>query len=292
MMNIFRVHCSSFIIPKMSCETSMRQIALVAVQGGGIPANSSKKGFFVGATLAGTLLGGLLFSYQRRRRQGRARSAAKTTLAPPARLPILSGPERVEPIPLNELREQPCAQCRNSSQYKPGPWYRLQGQTYCQDCAQDKARQAGVSLVPPPATAASTILSPKSFHPKAYLPKRTTLEPKSIKVGPLDNLEGYAVLARGQKTGLSLTPEVRVEAGGQVRINKGRWFVNYDQAGKAIAGPFESVKQAQGMASLLANLNWNRHVEEIPEEDVRIASAMGREYREELGFAKLYARNK
>jgi hypothetical protein len=140
--------------------------------------------------------------------------------------------------------------------------------------------------------AASTILSPNSLRPKAYLPRRTTLEPKSITVGPLDNLAGYAVLARGQDTGLSLTPEVKVEAGGQVRINRARWFVNYNQAGTAIAGPFESVKQAQGMASLLANLDWNRHVEEIPEEDVRTASAMGREYREELGLAKLHAGNK
>jgi hypothetical protein len=262
-------------------------MALVAVQSGGIPANSSKKSFFVGATLAGTLLGGLLFSYQRRRRQGQARPATKITAAPPARLPILSGPEQVEPIPPNELSGQPCAQCQNSPQHRPGPWYRLQGQIYCQDCAQDKARQAGVSLVPPLAIAASTILSPKSFRPKAYLPRRTTLKSKSITVGPLDNLEGYAVLARGQDTGLSLTPEVKVEDGGQVRINKARWFVNYDQAGKAIAGPFESVKQAQGMASLLANIDWNRRVEEIPEQDIKIAAELARIYRDELGFAKV-----
>lgn len=280
-----RFHPSAFILSMMSCETGMRQMALVAVQGGGIPANSSKKGFFVGATLAGTLLGGLLFSYQRRR-QGQTRSATKTTSAPPARLPILSGPERVEPIPPNELSGQSCAQCQNSPQHRPGPWYRLQGQTYCQDCAQDQARQAGVNLMPPPAMAASTIISPNSFRPKAYLSRRTTLKPKSIKVGLIDNLEGYAVLVKGQDTGLSLTPEVKVEAGGQVRINKARWFVNYDQAGKAIAGPFESVKQAQDMASLLANIDWTRSVEEVPQEDVKTAAEISRIYREELGFKK------
>ena len=276
----------------MSCNTKLRQVGEAATQAGITP-RTSQKSFYLGLAVAGTLLGSLLLSRQRRR-QGQTRSAPKTAADPPARLPILSGPERVEPIPPNELRGQPCAQCQNSPQHRPGPWYRLQGQThstgsgqaYCQDCAQDKARQAGVSLLPPPARAASTIISPNSFRPKAYLPRRTTLKPKSIKIGSIDNLEGYAVLARGQETGLSLTPEVKVEAGGQVRINKGRWFVNYDQAGKAIAGPFESIKQAQGMASLLANLNWNCRVEEIPEEDVRTASAMGREYREELGFAK------
>ena len=191
----------------MSCNTATRRLANAATRSG-VPASVSQKSFYLGLVVVGTLLGSLLLSGQRRR-QGQARSAPKTTAAPPARLPILSGPERVEPIPPNELREQPCAQCRTSSQHKPGPWYRLQGQShstgsgqaYCQDCAQDKAREAGVSLVPPPATAASTILSPKSFHPKAYLPKRTTLKPKTIKVGPLDNLEGYAVLVRGKTPG-------------------------------------------------------------------------------------------
>ena len=95
------------------------------------------------------------------------------------------------------------------------------------------------------------------------------------------------MLARGQDTGLSLTPEVKVEAGGQVRINRDRWFVNYNQAGKAIAGPFESVKQAQGMASLLANLNWTRRVEEIPEQDVKTAAELARWYRKELGFKNI-----
>lgn len=95
-------HPFAFILSTMSCETSMRQMALVAVQGGGIPVDSSKKGFFVGATLAGTFLGGLLFSYQRRRRQGRARSATKTTAAPPARLP--KSPILVETTPAREAQ--------------------------------------------------------------------------------------------------------------------------------------------------------------------------------------------
>lgn len=273
----------------MSCNTAPRRLAEAATRSG-ISASVTQKSFYFGLAAVGTLLAGLLLSGHIRPRREHPRPSARLTAAP-ARLAILSGPERVEPIPPHELNGQRCAHCGNSSRPNARPWYRIREQAFCLTCAQSQARQAGISLLPPVAAIPTTI-NISSFRPQ-YRPRRTILQPKPITVGPIDNLAGYAVLFRGRRskdgpkeTGLSLTPEIKIEAGGQVRINKACWFVTYDQAGKAIAGPFESVKQAHTMASLLVNLDWTRAVEAFSPEEISTAAQIANEYREELALTK------
>ncbi|MBE7556715.1 MAG: hypothetical protein HS126_37165 [Anaerolineales bacterium] len=62
----------------------------------------------------------------------------------------------------------------------------------------------------------------------------------------MENVEGYAVWTGQKDTGLTLVPEVKLEASGQAQVNKSRWFVNYDRAGKPVAGPYRSVSEARG----------------------------------------------
>lgn len=113
-----------------------------------------------------------------------------------------------------------------------------------------------------------------------------------IKVGPLENVEGYAVWTGKRDTGLTLVPEVRLAADGQAQVNKSHWYVNYDRAGKLVAGPYSSVSEARGMASLLTNLDWTRPVEQFADEEIRIVTRVTREYREDLEFKRPYAQNK
>jgi hypothetical protein len=105
-----------------------------------------------------------------------------------------------------------------------------------------------------------------------------------VKVGPVENVEGYAVWTGQKDTGLTLVPEIKLEASGQAQVNKSRWFVNYDRAGKPVAGPYRSVSEARGMASLLAHFDWTRGVENFEDEEIRAVTRMAREYREDLDF--------
>jgi hypothetical protein len=86
------------------------------------------------------------------------------------------------------------------------------------------------------------------------------LKRRTVKAGPVDNVAGYAVWTGQKDTGLTLAPEVKMAANGQVKINKSRWFVNFDQVSKPIAGPYESVRQARAMATLLAHLDWTKNM--------------------------------
>jgi ATP-dependent protease HslVU (ClpYQ) peptidase subunit len=103
-------------------------------------------------------------------------------------------------------------------------------------------------------------------------------------VGPLENVEGYAVWTGQRDSGLTLIPEVKIAGDGQARINKSRWFVNYDRAGKPVAGPSTSVSEARKMASLLANFDWTKGVENFSDDEIRATVRLAKEYREELAF--------
>lgn len=223
---------------------------------------------------AGVLLSGLLLSHRFSRQQ---HGSAPSSLPGSERVKPLAALERIEPIPTDMLPGKRCALCKAPVQGK-GAWYNLGGRVYCQECAPGQANKAGVTLARPAASRSETAVK----YPQTG--RRTALKPRLVKVGPVDNLEGYAVWAGNKDTGLTLVPEVKLEANGQAKINKARWFVQYDRAGKPVAGPYESVGEAKGMASLLANLDWNRPVEQFADEEIRGVTRMAREYREDLDF--------
>ena len=258
----------------MSCNKGQKRAVEVATRSG-IATGVSKKAFYLGATAAGTVLGGLLLSRYFSRRKQTSSPSLKPTGA--ERIKPLAAPERVEPISAERLQGQRCARCKAPAQGN-GAWYILGGQIYCQECAQGQASKAGVSLTRPAVARRETTTE----YPQTG--RRTALKPRMVKVGPVENVAGYAVWTGKKDSGLTLVPEVKLGSNGQAKINKGRWFINYDRAAKPVAGPYNSVREARGMASLLAHFDWTRGVESFDDEEIRQITRMTREYREDLDF--------
>lgn len=257
----------------MSCDNGQRRAAEAATRSG-IAAGVSRKAFYLGVAAVGTALGGWLLSgYVFRQRRQRSLSSARA--AGPIQVKPLATAERIEPTPANKLPGQQCARCKALAQGK-GAWYKLGGRFYCQACASSQASQTGVSLVRPAAARRETAVQ----FPQTS--QRTTLRPRLVKIGPLENVEGYAVWVGKKETGLTLVPEVKLAASGQAQINKSRWFVNYDRAGKPVAGPFHSVGEARGMASLLAHFDWTKGVEHFTNDEIRAVTRLARAYREDV----------
>jgi hypothetical protein len=259
----------------MSCDRSPKQAAGAATRSG-IATGVSLQAFYLGAAVAGTVLGGWLVSrYVARRRPPVAPPSARPTGL--ERIKPLAAAERLEPIPVDQLPGQHCARCNISPQGQES-WYKLGGRVYCQACAPDQAGKAGVSLVRP------TVARRKPSVNYPQTGRRTTLKPRLVKVGPVENVAGYAVWVGKRETGLTLVPEVKLEASGQAKINQSRWYVNYSRAGKPVAGPYKSVGEARRMTSLLAHFDWTRGVENFEDEEIRAVTRMVRAYREDLDF--------
>jgi hypothetical protein len=106
-----------------------------------------------------------------------------------------------------------------------------------------------------------------------------------VKVGAVDNVAGYAVWTGKKDTGLTLVPAVKLAANGQIKIDKSRWFVHYDRAGKPVAGPYGSVDEARRMTSILAHFDWTKAVEDFKDEEIRAVTQLANDYRAEIEFA-------
>lgn len=275
----------------MSCGQTSNQAADAATHIG-IARSVSKKSFYVGAATVGLLTAAGFWLSRRLLRQYGALSTGpsnQTQITPgsaaagSSRVKTLPGQERIETIPPDKLSGRHCAKCRAEAGSKHGAWYSIQGQNYCQDCAQEKARKVGANLVPPSGEAVTMTL-PK-FSTKG---RRVTLKPTWINAGGLKNLDGYEVfLTDGTRTGLTLMPEVKIDENGVVTINKTRWFVNYDRAGRAIGGPYESLNQARSMASMMAQFNWMRSIEEFSNEELEAITRAANSFRADLEEEKI-----
>jgi hypothetical protein len=275
----------------VSCGQTSNQAADAATHIG-IARSVSKKSFYIGAATVGLLTAGGFWLSWRLLRQYRALSTSQgeqTQITPESaaagssRVKTLPGQERIEPISPDKLSGRHCAKCRAEAGSKHGAWYSIQDQNYCQDCAQEKARKAGANLIPPSGEAVTMTL-PK-FSTKG---RRVTLKPAWINAGGLKNLDGYEVfLTDGTRTGLTLTPEVKVDENGVVIINKTRWFVNYDRASRAIGGPYESLSQARSMASIMAQFNWMRSIEEFSNEELEAITRAANTFRADLDEEKI-----
>ena len=264
----------------MACDRSLRQVTDVATRNG-VSGGTSKKAFYLAAGAVGTLLGGWLF--RRYVFPGQPTSPPLARSTEPEGIKSLATPERIEPVPIDRLVGQRCVQCRRPAQGK-GSWYDLNGRLYCQACAEGQAEEVGVQLVRP------TEAKPGTNFKYPRTGRWTSLKPRTVKVGPVDNVAGYAVWTGKKDTGLTLVPEVKLTGSGQVKIDKSRWFVNYDQVSKPIAGPYESVRQARVMAALLAHFDWTKNVEDFSEGEIREISQLTQDYRQELGFQRYMAR--
>lgn len=268
----------------MSCATNSRKVAAAAA-GGGISGSVSKRAFYLGA--AASVLGGLLLARQVLRQYrlvSALTSGRRAAGRPPGRVQVLAGQERVEPLPPDKLAGRRCAGCQARTENKSGLWYSLQGQLYCQDCAPGRVKKAGVSLAVP--TPAVQLASGPGKQPPVG--RRIRLKPGWVSVGAIKNLDGYTVLlSNGQSTGLTISPGFKVEGDGQVKLTQDQWFVNYDLVGKPLAGPYDSLNQAKGMAALLATLDWNRPMQDFAVEEVRLIAALENSYRAGIEDEKL-----
>jgi hypothetical protein len=272
----------------VSCERASGQVAALAARAG-VSRLANKTAFYAGLA-AGLLAGGLLLV----RRAGRGRRPRSRPATGGDEAPTLAAQESIQPADPDTLSGH-CPACSALPKGKPGTWYVIGDRPYCQDCAPEAARQAGVKL----ALAAPT---PRSRSPdRSYLVgmRQPSLEARDAsdfspaKRVPLTRTEGrvrvrvvtdddpvgqwhfhqkaYLLLDEdGQETGLAVTPGVDVLRDGDgdpVRDERGRyalrstdydWHVSHVGSGTALAGPYRSVDQAHALAEILAQLDWKR----------------------------------
>ncbi len=253
----------------MSCIRSSGRVAAGAVQNG-LSRLGNRQAFYAaaGSVIAGA---GLVVL-------GRRRRAVSSGDGWPIGLQTLMSPGRVNPLRAEDAAGRTCARCGAAGSTQKGHWYLIDGQPTCQDCAPAQAQRHGVTLSADAPDEPPLQLSALA----AWWPRRpTTLQPVTVASGGVSGLAGYAVLTGGKPSGLSLMPEVRTDQE-QLRVDERRWFVNYDRASKALAGPFSSREQAQTAASLLCNFNWNRDVADFSAEEVAGVKALLIEFRKKI----------
>lgn len=95
----------------------------------------------------------------------------------------------------------------------------------------------------------------------------------------------------GKETGLTITPSFKIDSSGQVQVNRKSWFVNYSRVGQPVGGPYQSVKEAEGLASELAQFDWTKPIERFSDDEIRGVVWVANEYREDLKF-KAYLKKK
>ncbi|HID62690.1 MAG TPA: hypothetical protein EYP49_08155 [Anaerolineae bacterium] len=288
----------------MSCETNPNKAARAAGKPG-IPRLASRSAFYLGLA-AGVVIGGLFLA--RRRVAGMVRRLFKSRFqagqgAPvdPCSLPELPSRTVVKPVSPDRVAED-CAACGASPKSKPGLWYVVGGEAYCQDCAPQAAREADVDLAvpspaPPPTpesiapTPARTVIPiSASLRYRSYDPLNpdgkveTRLERRQINVrtnrGWIPVRDGYAVWTHdGRETGLGITPMVVAGGDGHLRADRERgWTITHLESGMRIGGPFQDPLEAQGLASILAPFDWKRPAAAFSPEELSAINQAVRRY--------------
>jgi hypothetical protein len=274
----------------MSCENTSNRVARLACRAG-LPRLASKHLFYLGA--AAGIAGGLVlgrkrlaqatararFRLRRLTRRLVSSSGKPPALIDPTRIPEMGGRRTISPTPRDRLRDE-CTGCGSSPAAKPGAWYVIDGQAYCQDCAPQAAGEAGARLESPAAPTSHTTTFPSSSA-LAYTgaglitppptgrrapmstgrdatpldpDKRveTTLQRKTLQVkGKLESgeiatsqVEGYEILARNRYG--------QVTTGLGIAHLEGGWSLTHLASGSMIAGLYETPVEAQQLACVLA----------------------------------------
>lgn len=296
----------------MSCESGSNKSAAFSRLTCGISKLAGKRGFYAGLALGGTgLLGAGLVALRRRGRvaarptAATARSRPELPARPPAFKPLPRLPARTRIGLARVTGSERCATCGSRASAKPGPWYRINGRSYCQDCAPEAARQADVDLAapPPPALGGSRTTKLPDWRQAAgvapvpearpHLPpekrKRTQLRASRVRVYAgqdgagqpvyVDVSGGFVVVEPDQfnpdgvlDTGLAIIPGLKPDpVGGGIIEDTSEWYLVHIPSGKTIPGAcYRSLKQAELLASILAQLDWNRAEGEMSTEEIRL----------------------
>lgn len=283
----------------MSCEQNVTRLSLASRLSAGIGQLAGKRGFYAGLALAGLgLLGAGAVALVRRRsdpRKKEAPAANRPALIDPQQIPNLESRRQVTPL-TSPSPTAPCATCQTPANAKPGPWYRLEGRTYCQDCAPAAAREAGVDLVrastwTDTAQQAENTAGQGSTMMDNYLsPQRrinTTLVPSRIALNIGSETEparciveqGY-VLVRpdGYDTGLAITPGLKTQRDARgalvIQEDPGQWWLTHLSSGRRVTDqPYSQREQAHVLGNILAQLDWTRDEAEFSPADYRRARA-------------------
>lgn len=300
-------------VAPISCENGSNKFSKFAARlGAGIEQLAGKRGFYAGLALAGAGL--VAFARRRSKLQAPQRINWQD-------IPQLPTRTTLEPALPDRLPNNQCAGCNSAVQGKPGPWYVIGQQAYCQDCAPAAARQADVDLALPGSKASpisgvkgangayrspirsgqrssNTVLS--SITPIQPLPPErrveTKLMPSRLRLrlgegaeGPVWSVveNGYVVLRRnGLDTGLAVTPALRQDGRGGLQEDNGQWWLTHIDSGKGMSGPYDNPTEAQALASILAQIDWARPEDEINPLDMRRASATATAYQQALAEMK------
>ena len=156
----------------------------------------------------------------------------------------------------------------------------------------------------PPANEIPTLAGLAVTNSNAGQPRSETITIRSLKPQPvpiqlkqrqlrlgLTEVEGYAVADRqGKEMGLTISPAIQVNEQGGVGSSKRQWYVNYDRVEKPIAGPYQSLDEAEGMASQLARLDWRRSMDRFSDAEIRWVAGCIRDYRQNLNFREYMRR--
>jgi hypothetical protein len=276
----------------MSCERNPGKIAALATRAG-VHRLAGKKAFYAGlaAGAAGLAAGGLVVLI---RRAGRDRRPRLKTPVDGRQAPALAVQDSISPADPTQLSGD-CPTCSASPRSKPGMWYVIGGQPYCQDCAPGAAREAGVNLEIP-ALSSSRPSHTLSFlagmhRPEADEDDDSDFSPaKRVKLSRTEGRVRVRVVTDddsvgqwhfhkkahllldedGQETGLAITPGVDVLRDGDgdpvldergryaLRSSNYNWHLTHVGSGTALAGPYQSVDQAHALAEILAQLDWKR----------------------------------
>ncbi len=297
----------------MSCVTNVNYIAKVTARiSAAVSPLANKRGFYAGAAIgsgSGLLGVGILAAQYlcRRRTNNREPGGTLRTALTPGpvgqQLPRL--PARTQLKPLSNTRSTDrCISCQATAQAKSGGgWYSVNGRTYCQDCAPGAAREANIDLVaplPPPALSAATTYAATAAgaaNPELLQLKkrvRTRAEPGQVKVqmgvdkagksvhyavkGLLLDRASHKASRKSMPTGLALTPalQTKTQANGDVEVqeDRTRWYLTHVGSGVRLGPqPYARVEDAQGIAEILAQINWHRPRDRIPQQDQQRALA-------------------
>jgi hypothetical protein len=101
-------------------------------------------------------------------------------------------------------------------------------------------------------------------------------------VGPLETLT-----AEGGETGLAITPQMTVEEG-RLHIDDTQWGITHLDSGAVVTQGrwFDNPIEAEGLASILAQIDWQRPVEGISKPELADTDRTVRAYHEALRAVK------
>lgn len=210
-------------------------------------------------------------------------------------------PPRPAIQPSSPPPEQTCPAC-NAGSDKPGPWYAINGRHHCADCAPEAARKAGFRLtLPAPreikaegktgveetvTTEGAVTTTRRRIPARDATPRRTdevwlTQQPLDVHIFQGDGTPGivrldenaFAVMRGNEETGLGVARDP---------AKNGGWSVVHVDTGMALAGDMDNVYEAEGLAQLLAPINWNQPFDEMPRAELKTAGKIIGKYQTQM----------